>query len=331
MTDAAFAGFEAFLAGRDEFLVTAHIDPDGDAVGSCLALALALRQMGKAPEVVLDSPLPDALRFLPGASTILRPDQVRKKFDSAFVLDSSSLDRTGSVPERCLNPGARIAVIDHHWGNDGFGDIRLVNPEASATAELVYDMIEFLRIPISPEIAEGLYAGILSDTGGFRYANTSSRTLRVAARLVERGARASLVADALYATKTAPSLRILGMALASLETRSGGRIGAMTISRDMFEQAGATPEDADGIVQYAKALAGARVGILVQEVAPNEIRASLRSDGTVDVNQVASLFGGGGHRNAAGLRVRGDLQRVRNDLYEALERAMNGGSPPSGG
>jgi phosphoesterase RecJ-like protein len=235
------------------------------------------------------------------------------------------------VPERCLNPGAKIAVIDHHWGNDGFGDVRLVNPESSATAELVYDLIEFLRIPISPEIAEGLYAGILSDTGGFRYANTSSRTLRIAAGLVERGARAPLVADALYATKTAPSLRILGLALASLETRSGGRIGAMTISRDMFEQAGATPEDADGIVQYAKALAGARVGMLVQEVAPNEIRASLRSDGTVDVNQVASLFGGGGHRNAAGLRVRGDLQQVRNDLYEALERAMNGGSPPSGG
>ncbi|HYQ96686.1 MAG TPA: bifunctional oligoribonuclease/PAP phosphatase NrnA, partial [Candidatus Eisenbacteria bacterium] len=295
MNDAALDGFEAFLAGREEFLVTAHIDPDGDAVGSSLGLALALRDIGKTAEVVLDSPVPAALRFLPGASTILRPDQVAKKFDSAFVLDSSSLDRTGSVPERCMGPAATIAVIDHHWGNEGFGDIRLVNPDASATAELVYDLIEFLRIPISPEIAEGLYAGILSDTGGFRYANTSSRTLRVAARLVERGARASLVAEALYATKTAPSLRILGLALASLETRSGGRIGAMTISRDMFEQAGATPEDADGIVQYAKALAGARVGVLVQEVAPNEIRASLRSDGTVDVNQVASLFGGGGH------------------------------------
>ncbi|TMQ59970.1 MAG: bifunctional oligoribonuclease/PAP phosphatase NrnA [Candidatus Eisenbacteria bacterium] len=331
MNDVTLEGLEAFLAGREEFLVTAHIDPDGDAVGSCLGLKLALDHMGKTAEVVLDSPVPAALLFLPAASTIRRPDHVQKKFDSAFVLDSSSLDRTGSVPERCLNPGAKIAVFDHHWGNDGFGDIRLVNPEASATAELVYDVIDLLHIPISPEIAECLYAGILSDTGGFRYANTSSRTLRVAARLVERGARAPVVAEALYATKTAPSLRILGLALASLETRSGGRIGAMTISRDMFERAGATPEDADGIVQYAKALAGARVGVLVQEVAPNEIRASLRSDGTVDVNEVASLFGGGGHRNAAGLRVRGDLERVRNDLYEALDRAMNGGPPPSAG
>ncbi|HEY2924627.1 MAG TPA: bifunctional oligoribonuclease/PAP phosphatase NrnA [Candidatus Eisenbacteria bacterium] len=330
MSEAPFEGFESFIADRREFLITAHVDPDGDAVGSSLGLALALRHLGKTADVVLDSPLPETLRFLPAAETIRRPEEAPKRYEAAFILDSSALDRVGTVAERCLAPGAKLAVIDHHWGNEGFGGVRMVNPEASATAELVYDLIEQLRIPITPEIAECLYTGILSDTGGFRYANTSSRTLRVAARLVERGARASRVAEELYATKTAPSLRILGMALASLETKSEGRIGAMTISRDMFERAGAKPEDADGIVQYAKALAGARVGLLVQEVAPNEIRASLRSDGTVDVNQVASLFGGGGHRNAAGLRVRGDLERVRNDLFQALERAMNGSTPPPG-
>jgi len=329
MSEAAFDGFMPFIADSREFLITAHIDPDGDAVGSSLALAHALRHLGKTAEVVLDSPLPDTLAFLPGAEKIRRPSLISKRYATAFVLDSSSLDRVGSVAERSIAADARIAVIDHHWGNEGFGDPRLVDPEASATAELVYDLIELLRVPIGPEIAECLYTGILSDTGGFRYANTSARTLRVAARLVERGARSSVVAEALYATKTAPSLRILGLALASLETKSGGRIGAMTISRGMFEKAGAKPEDADGIVQYAKALAGARVGILVQETAPNEIRASLRSDGTVDVNQVASLFGGGGHRNAAGLRVKGELDKVSRDIVSALERAMNGGSPPS--
>jgi bifunctional oligoribonuclease and PAP phosphatase NrnA len=328
MSDLALDGFESFIAEGNRFLITAHVDPDGDAVGSCLALKLALRQLGKEGDVILESPVPAALGFLPSADTILRPETVTKRYDEAFVLDSSSLDRAGSVGERCLTPEAKVAVIDHHWGNDGFGHIRLVNPESSATAELIYDLIEHLKIPITPEIAECLYTGILSDTGGFRFANTSSSTLRVAARLVERGARASRVAEALYATKTAPSLRILGMALASLETKSDGKIGAMTISRDMFEKAGATSEDADGIVQYAKSLAGARVGILVQEVGPNEIRASLRSDGTVDVNEVAAQFGGGGHRNAAGLKVRGKLEQVRRDLFSALERAMNGGPPP---
>jgi bifunctional oligoribonuclease and PAP phosphatase NrnA len=328
MNEGGFDGFPPFIEAGREFLITAHVDPDGDAVGSCLGLKLALNQLGKTADVVLESPLPATLLFLPESGTIRRPEEIRKKYDAAFVLDSSSLDRAGNVAERCLNPGAKVAVIDHHWGNERFGDIRLVNPESSATAELVYDLIELLRVSISPEIAECLYTGILSDTGGFRYANTSSRTLRVAAKLVERGANAPRVAEALYATKTAPSLRILGLALASLETKSGGRIGAMTISRAMFEIAGATPEDADGIVQYAKSLVGARVGILVQEVAPNEIRASLRSDGTVDVNAVASRFGGGGHRNAAGLRVRGELERVRSDLFQALEQAMNGGPPP---
>jgi len=328
MSEERFDGFEPFLAAAGEILITAHVDPDGDAVGSCLGLKIALRHLGKAADVVLDSPLPASLAFLPEADTIRRPDGVRTRYGTAFVLDSSSLDRVGSVAPKVLAPGARIAVIDHHWGNEGFGDIRLVDPGASATAELVYDLIEALRVPLSPSIAECLYTGILSDTGGFRYANTSSRTLRVAARLVEEGARSSLVAEALYATKTAPSLRILGLALASLETKGGGTIGAMTISREMFEKAGATPEDADGIVQYAKALVGARVGVLVQEVAPDEIRASLRSDGTVDVNQVASQFGGGGHRNAAGLRVQGRLETVRQDLFRALERAMNGGAPP---
>jgi len=328
MNEVRFDGFEPFLAAAGEILITAHIDPDGDAVGSCLGLKIALRHRGKTADVVLESPLPASLLFLPEADTIRRPDEVRTRYGTAFVLDSSSLDRVGSVAQKTLAPGARIAVIDHHWGNEGFGDIRLVDPGASATAELVYDLIEALRVPLSPPIAECLYTGILSDTGGFRYANTSSRTLRVAARLVEEGARSSVVAEALYATKTAPSLRILGLALASLETKGGGKIGAMTISREMFEKAGAKPEDADGIVQYAKDLAGARVGVLIQETGPDEIRASLRSDGTVDVNQVASQFGGGGHRNAAGLRVQGRLETVRQDLFRALERAMNGGAPP---
>jgi phosphoesterase RecJ-like protein len=328
MSEAAFESFKSFFADARELLITAHIDPDGDAVGSCLGLAHALHHLGKSADVVLDSPLPATLAFLPGSETIRRPEEVPRRYESVLVLDSPSLERVGRVAERNLAPGAKIAVIDHHRGSEGFGDVRLVDPESSATAELVYDLIEHLGVPIGPEIAECLYTGILSDTGGFRYANTSARTLRVAALLVERGARASVVAENIYATKTAPSLRILGMALASLETKSGGRIGAMTISREMFEKAGATPEDADGIVQYAKALAGARVGVLIQETAPDEIRASLRSDGTVDVNRVASLFGGGGHRNAAGLRVRGPLEKVSRDIVHALEQAMNGGSPP---
>ena len=326
-----FDRFRAFIDAFDAFLVTSHVDPDGDAVGSCLGLCHALRGMGKEVVVALDSPLPANLRFLPGASEVRPPESAGRRFHAAWVLDCSSLDRAGRVPGACLLPGARTANVDHHVGNDGFGDPRLVNPEASATAELVHDVLDAYGLALSPETARCLYTGILSDTGGFRFQNTTPRALRLAARLAEHGASAPAIAEELYMKRSASSLRILGLALASLEERSGGQIGALTITREMFRQANAAPDEADGIVQFAKALEGTRVGVLIQETGPEEIRASLRSDGTVDVNAVAGRFGGGGHRTAAGLRVRGRLEEVRRDLLQAIEQAMNGGPPPPRG
>jgi len=326
-----YEAFRAFIDSHREFLILSHVDPDGDAIGSSLGLAWALRAIGKTVVVVNDSPLPDSLRFLPGSEWVKQPADAGRVFDAVFVLDCSSLDRAGKAAAGLVAPGAAVANVDHHAANDGFGDPRLVNVEASATAELIYEILDAYGAMLSPEVAECLYVGLASDTGAFRYQNTTPRALRLAARLVEHGARPSTAADALYGRKSEASLRILGLALASLEKRAGGQVGALTISRDMFDRAGATPEDADGIVQFAKSLDGARVGVLIQEIAPGEIRMSLRSDGTVDVNQVAGLFGGGGHKNAAGARVHGELSRVRGDVLEALDRAVNGGPPPPRG
>ena len=323
--------FRRFIDSHTEFLILSHVDPDGDAIGSSLGLAWTLRALGKSIVVVTESPLPDSLRFLPGSEWVKRPADVKRTFGAVFVLDCSSLDRVGPAAAGLVAPGADVASVDHHAANDSFGDPRLVNVEASATAELIYEILDAYGTPLEPEVAECLYIGLASDTGAFRYQNTTPRALRLAARLVEHGAQPSTAADALYGHKSEASLRILGLALASLEKRAGGQVGAITISREMFERAGASSEDADGIVQFAKSLDGARVGVLIQEVSPGEIRMSLRSDGTVDVNQVAGLFGGGGHKNAAGARVRGDLSRVRGDLLEALDRAVNGGPPPPRG
>ena len=323
--------FRRFIDERDEFLILSHIDPDGDAIGSSLGLHWALEALGKKVVTANESPLPDGLRFLPGSEWVKQPAQVARVFDSVFILDCSSIDRVGPKAAALIGPDARVANVDHHAANDGFGDPKLVNVEASATAELIYEILEAYGAPIAPETADCLYVGIASDTGAFRYQNTTPRTLRLAARLVERGARPSATADALYGRKSEASLRILGMALASLEKRGGGQVGALTISRDMFDKAHATPEDADGIVQFAKSLDGARVGVLIQEVAPGEVRLSFRSDGTLDVNEIAGRFGGGGHRNAAGARVRGELEKVRGAVLDALDRAVNGGSPPPRG
>lgn len=317
--------FREFLSRHDEFLILSHQDPDGDALGSSLALQAALKARGKRVTTANESPVPESLRFLPGWETIRVAAQVPEKFSAVFVLDCSSLERVGPSAERLVARDATVACVDHHAGNEGFGDPRLVDVEASATAELVHDLLEAVGLPITPEIAACLYAGIASDTGAFRYLNTTPKILRLAARLVEEGADPALTAEALYARKSAGSLRILGLALASLESRAAGQLAALTISRDMFDRARATPEDADGIVQYAKSLLGARVGVLLQEPMPGEIRISFRSDGSVDVNRVAGVFGGGGHRNAAGARVKGELGQVREAILNAVEQAMNGG------
>jgi len=325
-----FERFRAFFDAHTDFAIVSHVDPDGDAVGSCLGLAWALREMGRGAVVINESPVPITLRSLPGADTIRLPDAFKEPFQAVIVLDCASLERLGPNAARLVAPNAAIACVDHHVGNAGFGDPRLVVPEASATAELIHDLLDACNVPLTTETAQCLYTGLASDTGAFRFQNTTPKALRLAARLVDHGATPSLVSEWLYAKKSAGSLRILGLALASLESRANGQVSALTISRAMFERAEAAPEDADGIVQYAKSLIGARVGVLFQEAAPGQVRLSLRSDGSVDMNEFAGRFGGGGHRVAAGAKVTGELTAVRGEVLDALEHAlMNGGSPVS--
>jgi phosphoesterase RecJ-like protein len=321
------AAFRAFLDAHDDFLILSHIDPDGDAVGSSLGLAWAIRPTGKRVTVANDSPLPANLRFLPGWEEVRLAREVPGPFHAVFVLDCSSLDRVGQPALALIAPDAAVACVDHHAGTDGFGDPRLVDIEASATAELIHDILHACGLPIGPEAAACLYAGIASDTGAFRFQNTTPHVLRLAADLVERGADPSRTALSLFGRKSPASLRVLGLALASLESRASGKVSVLTISRAMFDQAQAAPEDADGIVQYAQSVNGALIGVLIQETAPGEVRISFRSDGTVDVNDIAGRFGGGGHRNAAGARLRGDLAVVRESVLSALEQAVNGGPP----
>lgn len=325
-----FERFRAFFDAHTDFVVASHVDPDGDAIGSALAIAWALRDMGRGAIVVNESPVPETLRFLPGADTIRRPDAIRGPVDALLVLDCSSLERLGPGVAKLAGPKTAIACVDHHVGNAGFGEPRMVVPEASSTAELVHDLLEANHAPLTTEIAQCLYTGLASDTGAFRFQNTTPKSLRLAARLVDHGAKPAVVSDWLYGKKSAGSLRVLGLALASLESRANGALSALTVSRAMFDRAEATPEDADGIVQYAKSLQGARVGVLFQEVGPGQIRLSLRSDGSVDMNEFAGRFGGGGHRVAAGAKVTGELTAVREQVLDALERVLvNGASPAS--
>ena len=323
--------FRHFIDGREEFLILSHVDPDGDAIGSSLGLAWALRALGKKVVTANESPLPDGLRFLPGSEWVKQPAQVARTFDAAFVLDCSSLDRVGPNAAGLVAPHAQVANVDHHAANDGFGNPKLVNVEASATAELVHEILESYGAPIGPEMAECLMSGSRPTP-----ARSATRTPPPGRSASRRGWWSAALVPRSRPTRSTDesrkrSLRILGSALESLEKRGGGQVGALTISRDMFEKAHATPEDADGIVQFAKSLDGARVGVLIQEVAPGEVRLSFRSDGTLDVNEIAGRFGG--RRTSK----RGGCPRARRTgegagaVLDALDRAVNGGPPPPRG
>jgi bifunctional oligoribonuclease and PAP phosphatase NrnA len=311
---------DAIHRGR-RFLVASHVDPEGDSLGSQLALAQILDELGKEVSVVNQDRPPARFDFMPGIRRIQPPAAVAsERFDAAFVVDCASLERIGNVRER-LN-GVEILNLDHHRSNTRFGAINYIQPETCASGMIVYELNEALGLPLTADKATNMYVGIISDTGNFRYSNTSPEVLRVGSRLIETGIDSARIASLVFATKSQAALRLLGEALTTLTSELGGKVGLIVLDRQVFARTGAEPADVEGIVNYAKQLAGTDVGVLLREVESGEVKASLRAEGAVDVDRVASHFGGGGHKNAAGARLPGPLPEARRRLLAELERAI---------
>jgi len=309
------------LTAARRVLVTSHVDPDGDAIGSELAALSLLGELGKDVEVVNQEEVPQPYRFLPGAESILSLGNARGGYDTCVILDCASFERVGKV-SRLIDPSSKIVNIDHHPSNAYFGTVNLVVPEASATAAVLVRLIEDLAIPIGPERATCLYAAMVADTGSFRYSNTSAESLKTCARLVDEGADPSMVASQLFGNKGIPGLRLLGEALLSLEVLNGGSVAMISLRRESFEKHGAVFADCDGFVNYAQSIKGVRIGILLREIDRSLTKASFRSDGTVDVDLLAREFGGGGHPTAAGARIQGSLDDVRKRILDGVERFL---------
>ncbi len=311
---------DAIHRGR-RFLVASHVDPEGDSLGSQLALAQILDELGKEVAVVNQDRPPARFDFMPGIARIQPPAAVTgERFDGAFVVDCASLERIGNVRER-LN-GVEILNLDHHRSNTRFGAINYIQPDTCASGMIVYELNEKLGLPLTADKATNMYVGIISDTGNFRYSNTTPEVLRVGSRLIETGIDSARIASLIFATKSQAALRLLGEALTTLTSEVGGKVGLIVLDRQVFARTGAEPSDVEGIVNYAKQLAGTDVGALLREVESGEVKASLRAEGAVDVDRVASRFGGGGHRNAAGARLPGPLAEARRRLLAELERAI---------
>jgi phosphoesterase RecJ-like protein len=301
---------------RQSFLVTSHARPDGDAVGSTLALAQILRQMGKKAEVVLRDPVPVIYQPLPFSETIVHSSRGAGKYEAAIILECDSIQRTrlqGLEDHFLIN-------IDHHSSAKAYAHVNWIDPTAVATAELIFRLAQTARIKLTPEIATCLYTAVLTDTGSFCYSPTNSCTFELAKILVEHGADPNQAAQNVYFNSPFSKMRLLGAALSRLER--DGAITWMCVTRQDMENFGALDEDCEGLVNYALSIAGAEVAVFFREVEKERVRISIRSKGSVNVAEIAEKFGGGGHECASGFSTEGPLpeatERVLSILRERL-------------
>lgn len=305
---------------RGRFLIACHENPEGDAIGSELALALALRKAGKTATVLNSDPVPDNLLFLPGADSV-RSEEDGSRYEVAVIVDCGSLERTGRVGSE-LRKCPLTVNIDHHVTNGRHGDHCLIDPEAAATGVLIYRILSALEIPFDEQIAVNLFVAILTDTGSFRYSNANPEAFDVAGEMVRRGVDPWSVAEQVFETQPRERISLLGRVLASLEFDGDGRIAAITTMRKDLDEFRSRKDSLEGFINYPRSIAGVEIAVAFREEGDGTYRVSLRSKGKVDVARIATGFGGGGHRSASGCSVHGTLPDVKRRVFEALRKAL---------
>ncbi|MEO7795912.1 MAG: bifunctional oligoribonuclease/PAP phosphatase NrnA [Thermoanaerobaculia bacterium] len=313
----------AYIARQKRFLIVSHANPDGDAIGSGLGLARLLRRSGRQAQIWNLHPTPATYRALPDSAGIhsgeTPPHGFPTDFDCVVVLECPTLDRTGLDETLSALP---LVNIDHHLGNSGYGVENWVDTGAAAVAIMVAALARDLGIAIDPESADCLLLGLVSDTGGFRFSNATPEAFEAAAALIREGARPEQVSQWLNESQPEGAVRLLGEMLATLELHAGGRIATVHLTCAMFARAGAAAGDSEGLVDCPRSIAGVEAVVLLRETGPGHWKVSMRSRGAVDVQSVAQRRGGGGHRNAAGCKVEGDLDALELALVTELTQAL---------
>lgn len=306
----------------DSFILLEHQKPDGDCVGSGLALVQALRALGKQALLVSDDPHPALYDFLPGRQFHSRAGFLKVEDYSpqvAIFLDCTDPERAGKGLE--FAQGKLWVNIDHHVSNSRFGAINLVNSEAAATGELIYDVLNALEAPIDKDIAVCLYVAIITDTGGFRYQNTAKRTHLLAADLLDRGVNGPEVFERVFDTRTVSSVVLLARALRTLQLYHEGKVASVCLTQEMIRLSGASSDETEGIIGYPRSISGVEVSLFFKEAdEAGSIHVSFRSRSAVDVAAVAKSLGGGGHPRAAGALIKGTMEEVRKKVMSYLDR-----------
>jgi bifunctional oligoribonuclease and PAP phosphatase NrnA len=322
-----WAPFVAFVHQHQRFLLTTHIRPDADGLGSQLALAEVLRRLGKEVRLVIASSWPPRYDFLDPGRRIQRftpPGDAWRDVDAVVILDTGTWKQLGDDfgPFLASLPAAKV-VIDHHVSQDDLGATRFVDTTAEATGRLVHEAAAALGAPLDEATASYLFAAVATDTGWFRHPNATAATFALAERLVEAGARPTPLYEKLYEQNTLPRLKLMGLALERLRVTAGGRVAYSEILRDDYPATGAVPQDTEDLVNYPRSLVGVEVGLIFMEQPRGGVKVSFRAR-TVDVAKVAEQFGGGGHRLASGATLDLPLAEAQARVLAAVEAALGG-------
>jgi bifunctional oligoribonuclease and PAP phosphatase NrnA len=313
------------IESKQRFAITSHIRPDGDSLGSSLGLYWLLRALEKDADVIMRDPVPHSYQQLPGAESVRVAPAVDQSHDAVFVIECSDISRPGLID---LDKQF-VVNIDHHSTTALFGTINWIDSTASAVGEMIFNLCKATGVRVTKEIAECVYTALITDTGSFHYSNTTERTFKVASELVRTGVKPAKAAESVFSSYPWSRIRLMGEVLSTATRDASGRIAWIRQSLEMQQRADASDEDADGFVNYPLTVGEVEAVALLKETAPGIYRTSLRSKGDVNVARVAEMFGGGGHRNAAGCTLKGSWeeaeQKIVGLLRDAVDRA-NGSS-----
>lgn len=306
------------IESKNNFGITTHIKPDGDGVGSSLGLCWLLRSLGKEAEVIVHGEVPPAYQSLPGADDIRDVKVLDRTYDAIFVIECSDIKRPGIEG---LDQAFTVN-IDHHATSEHFGTVNWIDSTASAVGEMIYNLCKAIGGRITKEIAECVYMALVTDTGSFHFPNTSDRTLKVASELIKAGARPATIGEAVYNNYPWSRIELMRQVLDTVRRDDSGKIAMLRQTLAMKETAGAIDGDNNGFVNIPLAAREVLATVYMREVGSDSYRVSLRSKGDINVAKVAEQFGGGGHKNAAGLRIEGPWDEAETKIVKALKYAL---------
>ncbi|MDY6823945.1 MAG: DHH family phosphoesterase [Thermodesulfobacteriota bacterium] len=315
------------LKNSSNVLLASHIHPDGDAVSAVLALAAGLTHFGKNVTLYNEHPVPQAYRFLPGSELFIDTVTDPERYDTAVVLDCSKISRTGHLAAFIASV-PMVINIDHHCSNESFGDLRLVECEASASAEIVYRLLKEMNVPITTDIAYAIYTGIVTDTASFSFTNATSAAFTICGEMVDAGVEPYVVSKNVYITYSAERIKLMQMVLDTFVVSENQKVSFMMVTREMINKSGMLPENVGRVVNYAKHIENVKISALALEeenhtrgLPPkcSNFHVSLRSDGTVDVSRISMAFGGGGHNRASGFNITTTVDGVKQTILDLAD------------